>query len=253
MKKSTLALLILLSAVVTQAQQRDRLGELDVVCRNEWVTHTSVPPDGTLWMATECGEIYRADDIHSPWCILKEGTQPPRYTLQSGDLLFLNNNRSNMEKAITASTGEYSHVALVERDSADDVWVIEASPKNGVQRIPYSLFERNHQLRFGRTIDIYRLTAPFDTAAVIARAKRLVGKPYDNAFLPDNGAYYCSEFIQEAFGGIFPSKPMNWRDADGNLPEYWIKHFEELGVPVPEGVPGTNPTDMSRSPLLRKL
>ena len=185
---------------------------------------------------------------------LDNSTLHPRYTLQSGDLLFLNNNRSDMEKAITASTGEYSHVALVERDSADDVWVIEASPKKGVQCIPYSQFEREHLLRFNPgTIDIYRLTAPFDTAAVIARAKNLVGKAYDDTFLPDNDAYYCSELIQVAFDGIFPSKPMNWRDADGNLPEYWIKHFEKLGVPVPEGVPGTNPTDMSRSPLLKKL
>ena len=55
-------------------------------------------------------------------------------------------------------------------------------------------------------------------------------------------------FWQVAFGGIFPSKPINWRDAEGNLPEYWIKHFEELGLSVPEGMPGTNPADMSRSP-----
>ncbi len=185
---------------------------------------------------------------------LDNRTLHPRYTLQSGDLLFLDNSRSDMEKAITASTGEYSHVALVERDSADDVWVIEASPKNGVQRVPYRQFEREHLVGFfGGNIDIYRLTVAFDTAAVIVRAKSLVGKLYDNAFLPDNDAYYCSELIQTAFGGIFPSQPMNWRDADGNLPEYWAKHFEELGVPVPEGVLGTNPTDMSRSPLLKKL
>ena len=213
MKKPLLILITFLLTVSVHAQQRDRLGELDVVCRNE---------------------------INS--------------TMKSGDLLFLNDNKSDMEKAITASTGEYSHVALVERDSADDVWVIEASPKYGVQRISYEQFERVHLLRFfGGNIDIYRLATPFDTAAVIARAKSFIGKPYDNAFLPDNDAYYCSELIQVAFGGIFPSKPMNWRNADGNLPEYWIKHFEELGVPVPEGVPGTNPTDMSRSPLLKML
>jgi len=214
MKKKTLLVLItLLLAVSVQAQQRDRLGEPDVVCCNEF---------------------------HN--------------TLQTGDLLFLNENKSAMEKAISASTGEYTHVALVERDSTDDVWVIEASPKYGVQRIPYNQFERENNLGFFRgNIDIYRLSVPFDTAAVIARAKKLVGKPYDNAFLPDNDAYYCSELIQVAFGAIFPSQPMNWRDDEGNLPEYWIKHFEELGLPVPEGVPGTNPTDMSRSPLLKML
>ena len=71
--------------------------------------------------------------------------------------------------------------------------------------------------------------------------------------MPDNDAYYCSELIQVAFGDLFESKPMNWRDADGQLPEYWVKHFEKLGSPVLEGVPGTNPTDMSRSPLLKRL
>ena len=178
--------------------------------------------------------------------------QPER--LQSGDLLFLTKNRSDMENAITASTGEYTHVALVERDSADDVWIIEASPKKGVQRISYSQFEREHLLGFfSESFNIYRLTIPFDTTAVISRARNLVGKPYDNAFLPDNDAYYCSELIQVAFGNLFESKPMNWRDADGNLPEYWVKHFEELNIPVPEGILGTNPTDISRSPLLKKL
>lgn len=214
MKRTALFLLTFLLVIAVEAQQRDQNAELDVVCRNEIVTHT----------------------------------------LQSGDLLFLNENKSDMEKAITASTGEYTHVTLVERDSADDVWVIEASPKEGVQRMSYKQFEREHLPWFSMgTCDIFRLTVPFDTAAVIARAKGLVGKPYDNAFLPDNDAYYCSELIEVAFGGIFPSKPMNWRDADGNLPEYWQKHFEKLGMPVPEGVPGTNPTDLSRSPLLKKL
>ena len=72
--QNSLLFIIFLLTVSVQAQQRNRLGELDVVCRNEIVTHTSVAPDGTLWMATECGEIYRADDIHSPWRILKEGS-----------------------------------------------------------------------------------------------------------------------------------------------------------------------------------
>lgn len=185
---------------------------------------------------------------------LDNSTLHPRYTLQSGDLVFLIENKSVMEKAITASTGEYTHVALVERDSADDVWVIEALPKKGVQRKSYEQFEREHLLWFSTgSCHIYRLTMPFDTAAVIARAKSLVGKPYDDAFLPDNDAYYCSELIEVAFGGLFPLKPMNWRDADGNLPEYWKRHFEKLGVPVPEGIPGTNPTDLSRSPVLKKL
>lgn len=46
---------------------------------------------------------------------------------------------------------------------------------------------------------------------------------------------------------------MNWRNADGKLPKYWKNHFKRLKMPVPEGVMGTNPTELARSPLLRKL
>ena len=178
---------------------------------------------------------------------LDNSTLHPRYTFQNGDLLFLTKNMSDMEKAITASTGEYTHVALVERDS-NGVWIIEALPKHGVRRIPYRQFERENSF-----FDIYRLIEPFDTVAVIARAKSLIGKPYDNAFLPDNDAYYCSELIQIIFNGLFPLKPMNWRDADGNVPEYWVEHFKKLGIPVPEGVPGSNPTDLSKSEKLKRV
>ena len=144
-----------------------------------------------------------------------------------------------------ASTGQYTHVALVER-VGDSLFLIDATPTHGVARRPFS----SHVSYC--TFHLYRLTIPFDTVAVIARAKSLIGKPYDNAFLPYNDAYYCSELIQVAFDNLFESRPMNWRDKDGILPKYWIEHFEKLGVPVPEGVPGTNPTDLSRSPLLRK-
>jgi hypothetical protein len=165
--------------------------------------------------------------------------------LQSGDLLFFSDT-GGMGQAVKASTGNYTHVALVER-SGDSLFIIDATPSLGVARRPFSF------LFSPLTVHLYRLTIPFDTAAVIARAKSLIGKPYDDAFLPDNEAYYCSELIQAVFQPMFDSKPMNWRDTDGNMPAYWIEHFAKLGIPIPEGVPGTNPTDLSRSPLLRKL
>ena len=166
--------------------------------------------------------------------------------LQSGDLLFVSDT-TGMGQAVKASTGNYTHVAMVER-AGDSLFVIDATQKRGVARRPIEKTFANKM-----PVEIYRLTVSFDTAAVIERAKSLIGKPYDNAFLPENDAYYCSELIQAAFGNLFESKPMNWRDKEGKLPDYWKKHFEELGIPVPEGVPGTNPTDMSRSPLLRPI
>ncbi len=167
--------------------------------------------------------------------------------LQPGDLLFYADTEG-MGAAVKESTGHYTHVALVVA-VGDTVWTIDATPRHGVSRRPLT---QQPDSSINSYFDVYRLTVPFDTAAVIARANALAGRPYDNAFLPGNDAYYCSELIQEAFGDLFPSKPMNWRDADGNMPGYWMEHFAQLGMPIPEGVPGTNPTDLSRSPLLQK-
>ncbi len=170
--------------------------------------------------------------------------------LQSGDLLFISDT-AGMGQAIKESTGHYTHVAIVER-VGDSLYIIDATPQLGVARRPLDLSSLTSHYSL-HTFHFQRLTIPFDTAAVLTRAHALIGKPYDHAFLPDNDAYYCSEFIQAVFDTLFESKPMNWRDKEGNLPEFWMKHFEKLGTSVPEGIPGTNPTDMSRSPLLRKL
>lgn len=172
-------------------------------------------------------------------------------TLMSGDLLFVSDT-SGMGLAVQQSTGQYTHVALVER-AGDSIYLIDATQRHGVARRPIG---RTFAARM--PVSVYRLTAPFDTAAVVARARSLTGQPYDDYFLPANGRLYCSELIWECFldsagRHLFPSQPMNWRDADGHLPAYWVEHFRRLGAAVPEGVPGTNPTDLSRSALLRKV
>ena len=175
--------------------------------------------------------------------------------LKNGDLLFLTKNGSDMEKAITTSTGEYTHVALMEVDSNGKMWVIEASPEKGVQRIKYTDWLHDNN---GNCNNVYRLAEPFDTAAVIARAKSFIGKPYDKAFLPDNDRFYSSELIFEAFldshgNHLFQNKPMNFRNHHGKLPKYWKIHFKELGIPIPKGIPGTNPTDLSKSEKLKRV
>ena len=192
---------------------------------------------------------------------LDNSTLCPEVKLRSGDLLFLGNDlwyRTEMDKAIEASTGNYTHVAMMEVDSLGVEWIIEATPRDGVERKTFDRFlEENHLHMFG-TLSIFRLAVPFDTAAVVARAHSFLGQAYDDCFLPNNGKMYCSELIYECFldtagKHLFEAKPMNWRDAEGQLPKYWKEHFRKLGMKVPEGVPGTNPTDLSRSPLLRKL
>lgn len=177
------------------------------------------------------------------------------YDLRPGDLLFFRDT-TGMGSAVRESTGKYTHVALVE--SVDDtVWVIDATQRYGVSRRPLTI-------KYGSSgfPDVYRFKyGCFSIDSVLARARSFIGQPYDNAFLPDNGALYCSELVYEVFLNdcsdkgkhLIEAKPMNWRDKNGNLPKYWKKHFKKLGMPVPEGVPGTNPTDLSRSPMLHKV
>ena len=171
--------------------------------------------------------------------------------LQSGDLLFVRDT-SGMGLAVQQTTGQYTHVAIVER-CGDSLYVIDATQRYGVACRPIE------QLSAANVpVDIYRLTQSFDTISVITRAHSFLGQPYDNAFTHDNGALYCSELIYECYldsngNHLFEAVPMNWRAPDGTIPVYWLDHFRRLGAPIPEGLPGTNPTAISCSPLLRKL
>ena len=179
--------------------------------------------------------------------------------IRPGDLLFYSD-QGGMNDAVRESTGQYSHVAMVEsittsKQGEDTIWIIDATQKRGVARRPMT-----RRIGGQRPYpDVYRLSVAIDTASVLTRARSFIGQPYDNAFLPDNGMMYCSELIEACYldsangKPLFEAKPMNWRDAQGRLPDYWIEHFNKLGIPIPEGVPGTNPTDLSQSPLLRRI
>lgn len=158
-----------------------------------------------------------------------------------------------MDDAISSSTGDgFVHVAIVEVDSEGTAWLIDATPRKGVSRekLETKLLEEK-----GKAV-LMRLKDSTGVAASVQRAKGLIDSPYDFAFLPDNDAYYCSELVYECFlrpdgSHIFSCQPMNFLDSEGNLPEYWKELFEKLQMNVPQGLPGTNPEDLSHSTNLR--
>lgn len=168
---------------------------------------------------------------------------------QTGDLIFFTGGSSSMDDAISSSTGDgFVHVAIVEVDSEGTAWLIDATPQKGVSREKLLEEKGNMVLK--------RLNDSTGVAASVQRAKGLIGSPYDFAFLPDNDAYYCSELVYECFlrpdgSHIFSCQPMNFLDSEGNLPEYWKELFEKLQMDVPQGIPGTNPEDLSHSTNLR--
>lgn len=187
-----------------------------------------------------------------------QACQAPQIPLQTGDLLFVRTAgeaRGAMDEAIASVTGSITHVAVVEVDESGRVAVIDATPKRGVARYPLdSLLRDNPQAVFL----IKHLRDTTGVAHFVENARRFIGEPYDMAFLPGNGAMYCSELIREAFrrqdgSYLFEEAPMNFLDPDGQMPDFWVQSFERQGMPIPQGVPGTNPQDLSSSTLLETI
>ncbi len=181
----------------------------------------------------------------------------PAERLRTGDLLFVGTSEGagSMDEAIVAATGNLTHVAIIQVDQAGMPWVIDATPKRGVSRYPLdSLIQANP----GAAFLVKRLKDTTGVSSFVKNALRFIGQPYDLTFLPDNDALYCSELVRDAYrhtdgSYLFDATPMNFLAPDGSLPTYWEELFERLDMPVPQGILGTNPQDMSRSPLLRDI
>jgi len=189
--------------------------------------------------------------------------------IKTGDLLFVgipsdySLDESEMDGAISAATGSGGlnliHAAMLEVGK-DTVWIIDATIKYGVHRHPLDTMFKQFTLKDGSqpTYIVKRLKHNRHAASYVENAKAFLGLPYDVAFLPDNGAMYCTELVRESYRTrdgeyLFEDKPMNFRNADGEFPVYWQQLFALIGQEIPQGIPGTNPQEMSASPILKNV
>lgn len=198
---------------------------------------------------------------------------------ENGDLIFQTAGISAASQAIASATAQhdsiqYDHVGIIEV-SGGQIFVIEATGRRGVVRTPWDEFLSSAPSVGGKPgVTVKRVVLPEENqrrqsaknsrekrvlaGMAVRRAASFLGQEYDWYYLPDNGKLYCSELVYEAWldaagNHIFETKPMNFRDSDGNMPQYWTELFSRLGEPVPEGIPGTNPNDMSKSPALKEV
>lgn len=182
--------------------------------------------------------------------------------IKDGDLLFVvNGNGNNITKVTKGVDGlGIDHVAVFA-----DGNIIEAIPEYGVMESPLDSFMI--RLTDGESVLVGRVEG-LDVDASVANARRFLGKPYDDIFMPSDSAIYCSELVQKSFvfkrrnqrpqrlgsGGcdrnacklIFGTIPMSFHDSTGNVTEFWTKFYASRGLTVPEGEPGTNPGQLSR-------
>ena len=169
-----------------------------------------------------------------------------------------------MTDAITDATGngaeiKFSHVAMIEC-CGDEQFVVEATSNGGVRRITLDEFlqDSGHDTNGNPQVAVYRLRDNSLGHAAVQRAKTYLGLPYDYAFLPNNDAMYCSELVYESYlddkgEHLFSARPMTFKGADGQYDDFWIELFESLDMEIPEGVPGTNPQDMSKESIVEEV
>lgn len=183
---------------------------------------------------------------------------------RTGDLLFQTEGSGDFSQAISSSTRNadslsFVHVAILIVGGDGELNVIEASAEKGVRIVSMKEFLETSPTVNGRPgVVVKRLKTRFNANETVARAMEHLGEPYDWWYMPDNGKMYCSELVYEAFLAengehIFRAAPMNFRNPDGSMPKFWEELYQELGVPVPEGLPGTNPNDMSADERLVEI
>ena len=177
--------------------------------------------------------------------------------LQEGDLLFCCSDTAN---AITDVTQGYhglmiDHVAVVHRIGGDNglLYVIEAK-KPVVCLTPIDTFWNENP---GGVL-ICRVNTDVDTRQSVKRCLMMVGKPYDDLYLPGDSAVYCSELVQMNYVDhkghlIFDPVPMSFHDATGQVTDYWREFYAERGMAAPEGAPGSNPGELSLRPQIMNL
>lgn len=99
----------------------------------------------------------------------------------------------------------------------------------------------------------------FDHVGLVAATTQgweVLGRPYNASYVPNDDSYYCSDFIERAFRAhhVFALQPMNFRNPQtGKIARHWIDLYRSMGMDVPQGVPGTNPNDMSAAPVLERI
>ena len=158
--------------------------------------------------------------------------------LANGDLIFVKD-LSDMGQAIQASTGNYSHVAILL-----DGFVYHATSEVGVICQKLRDF-----LEPACLYDLY-LYPKIDIQKVKKRANQHLGAPYNFSFYPDGEGFYCSQYNAEILP-IFETISMKFGDGEQEISDFWRDYYRKLELPVPLNQPGTNPSQLAASPLLK--
>lgn len=181
--------------------------------------------------------------------------------LKDGDLIFQDMDCGPLCDAIEAVTegyngNDFSHMGMVYHRN-DTIYVIEAAG-SAVRLTPLEKFSKNTSkpMYVGRLKKKYRKLI---TKAINFSLEQ-IGVPYDDEYVYDNGAYYCSELIYDAFKfanngtPFFELQPMTYKEPGTN--DYfpaWVEYYKSINADIPEGLPGCNPGGISTSNKIKVI
>ena len=178
--------------------------------------------------------------------------------VQEGDLAFVVDARYDAIVSVTHAIDSLPvyHVAVFHRIGGDNgpLYLIEAHSRRGVSLNPVDSF----LVESGKGNVVLGRARNLDVKKSIGNALSYVGLPFDANYMPGTDAFYCSELVQVSFvdhdgNPIYEPIPMNFRDKDGNIPQVWQHHYDKQNLPVPEGLPGSNPGALTRHPATQIL
>ena len=173
--------------------------------------------------------------------------------VEEGDLLFVAQTEDNAITQVTQGIDNLAidHVAIMHRigGKGGPLYALEAIPRQGVVLTSIDSLVVREQ---GATFVLGHVQG-VDAARSVRSALRYVGLPYDDLYLPGDSAIYCSELVQMCYVDtagrpIFGTIPMSFHDRTGRILDHWTEFYRQRGMAVPEGLPGTNPGQLSRHP-----
>jgi len=187
-----------------------------------------------------------------------QATQRYNIELQNGDLLFVGAKSEDLSGAINRVTQRetskaFDHVALVEVFHGR-IYLIHATGEKGTLREPIGDYiQRSSSERRG--LFIFRLKSDYQPCIpdAIAEAKKWLGKPYNWSYVLNDSSVYCSDLVERAFRKchLFELEPMTFKDPETKeFDAYWVRFYDALGIPVPEGQLGCNPNGLAASDKL---
>ncbi len=166
--------------------------------------------------------------------------------LHDGDLLFVT---VEQETPITEVTRQgtqlrIDHVGIYHLHDGKPM-VIEANYAGVVETTLEQFTKSTGKILVGR------VKPQPDILKTLHNAHQHLGKPYDFIYMPSSDAVYCSELVTLSYvdkkgKAVFGPVPMSFHNDKGEITAYWKDYYSRRGLDVPEGVGGSNPSELSR-------